>query len=485
SVKLAVVGGRHIENGDDAAFSSVTSTRHLVVIGETPGPGAGVVAVADGAYQPQTDILDQQRIGFDQEELVEHLDTFLFEEAFDMYQEGGHSAAVASINLETPLPTEVQRRSIVLGTSEAGENIRAEVQEDIAALSTLMDVFYPVSKGGPHFSYDALENTKNARTLQGMAADDSLFKDCLNCPLETSLKFINFYGVFSYANDLILAAFQQSTTNFVAGNADFSQMSDEGRAEVIQRLTLNLVVWMYAVGKMETGIQKCLAQDPTDNGVANWDSAIAFYVGMETNSTGLLFGLSDELCPSFETCDEAGRSAVNREVLAEFAAGQGKLAKGQCEDVVGVKNRIVSLMTIPLVQGTLYYSYWLRGTQDERILGAAYGFTAAILPLLNDCDSDGVGIISISTSIPPPIDAGGVDLFPLVKGFIEAQYECLGIKCQDVGTLDGAELCSERENDDVLDDDVISDDDASSARGDDVLLGMARIGATAALLLLL
>ncbi|KAL3921049.1 MAG: hypothetical protein SGILL_002956 [Bacillariaceae sp.] len=479
---------------DQSEFQAeaIHNRRRLVVVGEQPGPGAGLDSVAGGSYQPQTRILDQQRIGLDQQELTEKLDVLAFEDALALYQEGGHSGSVATISLITPSETSIQQRSIVLGTSEAGEPVRSVVQKYIPPLSTLMDVAYPVSKGTlpcfvggkadpitdgclsssemllvageevSAFSYDALQNTRNSRTLQGMATE-TLFRDCDQCPLETHLKYINYYGIFTYADDMILAAFRQTATNLNTNNADFSQMSPEGRSATIQRLTLTLVVWIYSVGMMEYGLEKCQLQNPTDTGTAEWDSAVAFYIGTETNSTGLLYGLADELCPTFNTCDEAGIARVNREIMEQFTSGQTLIAKGLCAEATDVKDRIVSLMTIPLVQGTLYFSYLLRGSQDEEALGAAYAFISAILPLLDACGSDGVGIIASSVSIPPPDAAGATDFFALVKGFIEEEYECLGITCGSVGTLDGADLCVDRESDDLLDDFVPTDDDASAS----------------------
>jgi hypothetical protein len=104
----------------------------------------------------------------------------------------------------------------------------------------------------------------------------------------------------------------------------------------------------------------------------------------------------------------------------------------------------------------------LRGTQDEKILGATYSFVAAVLPLLYACGSEGVRVVASSVSIPSTDAATAAEFFPLVKGFIEDQYECLGITCKDVGILDGAELCAEHGPDDILDDDIPTDDVASA-----------------------
>lgn len=310
------------------------------------------------------------------------------------------------------------------------------------------------------FTYNLFQDTKNLRTLQRLATDsEEIYRGCETCPLKTYLKYVSFYGDFEYADDMILAAFQQASTNLDTANVDFGGMSSVGRGEVIRRLSLNLVIWMAVVGMMEYGIETCRKKDPTNYGISSWDSAVGYYIGVGNNSSALLYDLADELCPNFGTCDDQGTSAVNRAIMEKFQSGQELLSRGGCEEVEETKNRILSLMTVPLIQGTLYYSHLLRDVQDDQILGAAYAFVAAILPLLNDCDSEGVGIIFNSVQIPSSDAAVSTDFFPLVRGFIEEQYECLGLSCQDIGGLVGADLCTGQQDDDGM----IGDDDETSS----------------------
>lgn len=65
-------------------------------------------------------------------------------------------------------------------------------------------------------------------------------------------------------------------------------------------------------------------------------------------------------CENFATCtgdddgyEITGTAAVNSEALALFQEGSGHLLEGNCDEVVAIKDKIVNLMTVPLVQGLL------------------------------------------------------------------------------------------------------------------------------------
>lgn len=67
-------------------------------------------------------------------------------------------------------------------------------------------------------------------------------------------------------------------------------------------------------------------------------------------------------CENFKTCsgdedgnDLSGTAAVNKEILELFREGVQYLLDGNCDDVTAIKDKIVDLMTIPLVQGLLRY----------------------------------------------------------------------------------------------------------------------------------
>ena len=74
-----------------------------------------------------------------------------------------------------------------------------------------------------------------------------------------------------------------------------------------------------------------------------------------------------------------------------FATGRDWLQQGRCSSVRPLVNQIVSLMTVPLVQGALRYAYKnsQAGTDMATPKNAAEGatFSAAVLPLMHHCNT--------------------------------------------------------------------------------------------------
>ena len=121
-----------------------------------------------------------------------------------------------------------------------------------------------------------------------------------------------------------------------------------------------------------------------------------------------------------------------------------------------VVNQIVSLMTVPLVQGALKYAYKNSGpTQGASAKSAAFGamFAAAVLPLLHACNMEASEVISTNLKFglfPSGVtaDTTRYSNFGAVKAAFENVYACLGITCAQVGGLlngaapyAGAEAC--------------------------------------------
>ena len=105
--------------------------------------------------------------------------------------------------------------------------------------------------------------------------------------------------------------------------------------------------------------------DANDGGPHAWDEAWAFWSGSLEGEDGtgdgvMGYALAENRCEQFATCtgdddgdDAAGTSAVNHDLLELYNEGQDNLVAGNCDDVEGIKENIVNLMTVPLVQGLL------------------------------------------------------------------------------------------------------------------------------------
>lgn len=241
------------------------------------------------------------------------------------------------------------------------------------------------------------------------------------------------------------AAFQGEATNLVKGrNVDFSHLSLVARGEAIMEGVNSLTVWMYVIRLMESSLDSC------ESGCANcsekaahvWDQAVALYAGSlegpEGSSDGLFsYALADKRCADFRTCGRGtdhneGTSAVNYEVINLFGLGQIDVFNGACDMARDHKDRIVDLMTVPLVQSTLKYTYMReRQESSETEEAVATVFAASIVPIIHDCNEEDAALIWKQTAIGSSIQPD----FLAVKAAFERNYDCLRITCTNVGGL--------------------------------------------------
>merc|ERR1712188_19979 len=126
----------------------------------------------------------------------------------------------------------------------------------------------------------------------------------------------------------------------------------------------------------------------------------AFYAGSLEGTDGkssgkLIYALAEKRAANFGTKTTDGGAKVNEALLSEFTKGKVALQQGKCADVPAIKKKIVSIMSVPLVQGSLRYAYKvaeLQGGSKEFAEGAA--FSAAILPRIHACDAAAATTIS-------------------------------------------------------------------------------------------
>ena len=132
--------------------------------------------------------------------------------------------------------------------------------------------------------------------------------------------------------------------------------------------------------------------------------------------------------------------------------------------------KIIPLMTLPLVQGTVEYAYksdpksaydckhQAEGDRDcLKEWAEGWAFAAAALPQIAKCDADAAEVVRKNLEVPP---AGGKagdqvpDGYMKVKEAVEGTYECLGITCEQVGVFDaansGMEACTDNSSDAAL-----------------------------------
>jgi hypothetical protein len=243
-----------------------------------------------------------------------------------------------------------------------------------------------------------------------------------------------------------------------------------------------------------------------------WDEGVAFYTGsLEGAAYGgstagkLVYRLAEKRCKNFGTCStehptsgtsqvntgSSSRSSpnpnpghstvtpslslsltltltqVNTELIMLFAAGRDLLQQGDCSAVRPLVNQIVSLMTVPLVQGSLRYAYKnsaAGGMASAKNAAEGATFSAAVLPLVHHCNTTSSAVVSANLKFGLFPDGGAVDPmrysnFSAVKSAFEDVYACLGITCAQVGGLldgdgapyPGAEACTGNTCTDICD----------------------------------
>merc|ERR1719174_99234 len=266
-----------------------------------------------------------------------------------------------------------------------------------------------------------------------------------------------YYSEHDYANQYVLDALgytggiQPGTTGGTGAAATgvFAGMGDDARTQGVKKGSAYMNVWMYVIHEIEDAISDCTnsctnpgAQDCNADPVHAIDEAAAFYAGSlegsaaAGNSAGkLIFRLAEKRCSNFGTCNAGAQAKANQMIMAKLQEAQTELKNARCSNVPALRDSIVSLMSIPLVQGSLRYAWKVaedpQAGETEKAKGAV--FSAAILPRVANCDTAKAKIISDNMKI----NAGTFmsSGFKAVKEAFEATYCCLGITCADIGGL--------------------------------------------------
>merc|ERR1719373_1201007 len=270
--------------------------------------------------------------------------------------------------------------------------------------------------------------------------------ECANCPYPMYDKFYKYYGQYDYGNQIVLAAFAGTKTNFKNFNNDFKVYGYDGKEQIIKKATAYMIIWMYVIRELEDALddcqEACTIESCNDDPVHAWDEAAAFYTGSleledGSGSGKLAYALADKRCGNFATCGEtmdqtSGTSKVNLEIIRNLSVGQGKLAKGECASARTEADEIQRLMLIPLIQGTLRYA-WKTDNEaySEKAEAEGVVFALSVVPAVAACDAEAANIIASS------LQAGqqGTAEFPVIKKAFESTYECMGIDGAMIGGL--------------------------------------------------
>lgn len=441
-------------------------------------------------FIPFTQVTDHVSIDLDQAALEGQLsvatdDAYLNAKA--IYEEGAHTKSYAEVTLDSPLSAALAKGTAVKGEAEDGSRVEGKLMSDASEGSMTVKILYATSDILPNvrctvgalsrfdgentegcfagegelsiegtefdYKYDVSSANKNGRSLAGFstAAEAKMFSCSKGCPHEEYVKYYEYYGTHDYANQIVLAAFNQVKTSFKNGNADFTKSTFSYRSQAIKKGIPYMNVYMYVIREMEDALAKCVPDafdELNEPALHSWDEGVAFYAGTLEGTDGsgsgkLLHAVAEKRCQNFKTCGEKGNSItggayVNYKIIELFNLGKQELYLGDCEEKKGgevrkVVNKIISQMAVPMIQGTLRYAYKvgvLKGPDKDKELAEGGAFSHAILPRLADVSSKDAKTLYENIGY----GAQNTD-FAAVKKALEKNYKKMGITCDDVGGL--------------------------------------------------
>mmetsp|Transcript_36492 Transcript_36492/g.40608 ORF Transcript_36492/g.40608 Transcript_36492/m.40608 type:complete len:513 (+) Transcript_36492:131-1669(+) len=460
------------------SFTAAASV--LVLLASTANASYEMIA----NYEPQSQVTDHNAIDLDQEAMENQLalaNEEAYANALAIYSLGAHSKSSAKVTLVSPLASAATKGTKVTGRNADGNQVVGKLYEDVASGATEVLIQYqtsdiqksyvtcqvgasqaPMTDGcfeasgtvdidgigeDLSYTYDVLTDNINKRSIQGFSTGaQKKMAECDNCPYKMYQQFYNYYGQYDYANQIVLAAFSGSKTNFDNFNNDFGLYGFDGKEQVIKKATSYIVIWMYVIREMEDALddcqEACTIENCNDDPVHAWDEGVAFYTGTLEGPDGsgsgkLPYALADKRCPNFKTCGDmgdetTGDSHVNIEIMKQFAIGQSKLVQGQCDSAREQKETIEELMLVPLIQGTIRYA-WKTDNEGYSEKAEAEGlvFAAAVLPAVHECDPDAAKTIADNLQAGQAGTANSAD----VKAAFESTYECMNVNPEHVGGL--------------------------------------------------
>jgi len=257
--------------------------------------------------------------------------------------------------------------------------------------------------------------------------------------------YINYYGDTGYINDFFLSAALMT--------GDFATFQPSAQVTGATHALLVLNAWMRVVHSIETVLLATSCQ------MAVFDEAWVIYTGGNCTSPNaeagavtqyqVLYGLANELCPSFGTCLPNGIAKVNLNLINLFNTAQQFGVLGFCD--FNDRRAIVAQLTVPLIQGlylsvyslrsmiTTPYDYSDQGPAFYDLWAKAYFYSIALLPQIAQCNLGiALGLQATMNVTNPSPFSDGIDELQIA---LQSIYPCLGVACADVGGIPGLQPC--------------------------------------------
>ena len=313
-------------------------------------------------------------------------------------------------------------------------NIALDVKDMISALNEgnteLAKLIYKNGKNSE--VYDENGRFVSLRSLQSFSTDATLqmsnepvfnvFQYALQGGGSTtnSARYLANSDMRLYADNIVEAAF--SSTN-----------SKSKTVPAEAAVALNL--WMYLVHQLYATLQGCEDRSIKDeDGIHSIDIAVAYYIGdgqvAGNSQTGhLLYALAEKMGEYFGM-GGTGQTRTNTNILRLFSEAKNELSLPNACSASGTTfnklsltiNKIISQMTIPLIQGLIQN---LRVNDRDRV--KVYG--TAFVPMVAACNATAFSYLRDKVM---NLNYNVVEIDAIIET-VRSTYPCLRLQCDDIG----------------------------------------------------
>lgn len=343
---------------------------------------------------------------------------------------------------------EINAASTFLAAYQTSFDVSEIARIDLDVLQ--MDLFLRAKAYDLAFS--VYENGRNSRaanggflTLKGLATSKS---NSTAGDLQASYE--NFFNKTSYADSIIT----QAVTPASRANGTYAGFSRRQLSESVRRTLQSMVVYVQVVSQLHSAIDVCKVSksNVTNSTVANAgqqnvDQAVALYIGSiegpfsggSTFGTGqLIYALAKEMCPYFNKCESQGDSDVNIYILFALSNMKESLDAADCSSAESIlKESILSVLPVPLVQGILFFADENEGISSQATntsLVAGDILTESLLPQIAEVNKSSASIIFNNMDFDfekTAVVDGAETVFKAVSSVLRG----IGIDCESVGSL--------------------------------------------------
>jgi hypothetical protein len=238
------------------------------------------------------------------------------------------------------------------------------------------------------------------------------------------IKFLYTLGNQMYADELVEEAIEKSILS---------------KSDIASEAALVLNLWMEIVHMMHGALQGCKSKQlQDDDGVFLMDAAVAYWIGDgqiagDGDNGHLFYALSERFGQTFNI-ENAGQSRTNTNILKLFNAAKNEVSlPNACSDnqytytnLRGIVNKLIPQMAIPLIQGLILS---LRANDRDKVKI----YSHAYIPLVAGCRP------SLFQALYQKFFSGEEYSIVEVESIIDLirqSYDCLGLKCDDIGILE-------------------------------------------------